>query len=658
MAEVKPFDSVLKACSWVLSTEELVESQPDLVADWPRMESIQVGDDRFHGIPIVFSEDLEGPLCSFLVAAFDAALERSGSIGEAPERLKATLVALLVACPVQDSTSTQSLLLELARQSSAMFSGALRRERLGTPLKRLSGMPPAEQGLVRRRVVRRLIACLNSAVTEAREVRPRLRPPALFHQLVSCPLIFSHSSAQGEELKDLRLLGAELGIEVDGDLLHDLNCALEEAIRHQTERGSMAHRVQARVAKTEIHPAVLRPEDLNLLFGSFQSELRVKDLLRRGLSKERAKSLLRMNSSGVLFEVYRQLHRQLRRFDVLAALASRILPIRLSSGGGFTAFGAVKSDVRWHFLRPRLQIDSIDFSVVSLSLGALIGAAVKREQRDEQPKAVPAFWGLWGGLVQEAEAEGGVATLRGDTGVAVFLSADQAQTFIRSAKEQLSLPMSLHYGSEEKAIVLPGVTVDFQCERGPVFGAWVGEHIVLWGPLFGRHVSVPNELDHGGFSILTEIGDAETELHTSDTEFEAIYQGVDGSMDYADEALDTLDSFFLPARGSHQKQGEQFDIGLSLEDVLVVLQGYGHYASADGQRVFGKPGDQVVNDCHAYPSGSTLLDATCAFLLDKYKEGFAPRADSIGELPSEMLLEALPADLLEEALEVLANGKQ
>jgi hypothetical protein len=147
-------------------------------------------------------------------------------------------------------------------------------------------------------------------------------------------------------------------------------------------------------------------------------------------------------------------------------------------------------------------------------------------------------------------------------------------------------------------------------------------------------------------------------LRTSETIIDEDFQVVDGSQQFTEEAESTLDGFFLPSRHLANKQTKGVSIGLELSDLESIFKGYGHYADADGGWVFGKPGEGGVLDRHVYPGGLPVLDALCAFLLDKYKEGFAPRSDLFAPLPMGAELEELSKEALGLALEALERGKE
>jgi hypothetical protein len=666
METPEPIDTILSACKWVEGLEDLVALQPNCLDLVSSLQEIPLSQGSILGIPVAFSDDLEGPLGDFLHAALGSALGEKIELAEPIATLKNCLVALLTMSPTPLSDGQTTVLLELASQSASFLRGERQASRFAAYRGKITALSPVEGGRVRRKVVRSLVQCLHSAQKEANGFRLGLKSTVFFKQLVASPLIFSHSADLFAGADYMSVVGAELGIEVDGQLLQDLDAALIQSIRfHLQGKNFFSERLRGRFEGGPIAVAQLKPAELDRVLFSLQKDLTVRDLRRVGVEKERAKTLLRMGSTAGLFGVYRQIHYQLRMLDVLASWISRLCPIRRTVDGYSTSHGLLSPHVGWAFRTPCFSVDAQAFTVVQVRMEALAEAATSRCKADGNHTALAAFWGRWESLVQEVESAGGLATLRGGVGVAIFETDEQATVFSNSARSCFQIPIALPLGKNGDSIRITGVSVVVDQQRGLISGAWDGEAAVFWGSMFVATAPAPKESEREGFAILTEVLEKlepvgpleEIDAPWPETLGGSAFQTDGEGQDFEDLGESTLDHFFMPARQVTTKQKEGLSIGLSLLDLKALLNEYSHYSNVDGDWVFGAAENGGFFDRHIYPAECSKVQAYKAFLLDKYKEGFAPRSDLFAPLPAGTQLLMMESPVLERALTEIEEGE-
>jgi hypothetical protein len=655
-------DTVLSACQWVEGLEELVALQPNCLALVSSLQEIPLSQGSALGIPVAFSDELEGPVGDFMHAALRSALGDNVDLEEPRAALKNCLVALLTMSPSSLRDGQTTVVLELANQSAGFLSGVRQESRFATYCGKMMALPSDEVGQVRRKVVRLLVQCLHTAQKDASVCRPDLKSAVFFKQIVASPLVFSHSSYLLSDKDHMNVLGAELGIQVDGQLLQDLDAAVRQSIRvHLQGKNLLSETLRDRFASDDpIVVARLKPAELDGVLFSLQKDLSVRELRRAGVEKERAKNLLRMGSTAGLFGVYRQIHYQLRMLDVWTAWTSLLCPIRRTADGFTSSHGLLAPSVGWAFRTPSLSVEPQTFNVVQVRMEALAEAVSSRCKMDGHHAALSAFWSLWESLVEEVESVGGMATLRGGVGVALFETDKQATSFANSARSRFQLPIALPVGNKGDSIRITGVSVVVDKRRGLLSGAWDGETAVVWGSMFvGAASTTPTESEREGFSILTEVVEKTEGVDApwAESVTDATLQKDSVGVDFDDMDDSTLDHFFMPARQVAKKQGPGVSIGLSLSDLTDLFRDYRHYLNVDGEWVFGTAEDGGFSDRHVYSGEFSMVQAYKAFLMDKYKEGFAPRSDLFAPLQSGTQLSMMEKPILSRALTEIEEGE-
>ncbi|MFN7147801.1 MAG: hypothetical protein ACK4YP_28785, partial [Myxococcota bacterium] len=84
-----------------------------------------------------------------------------------------------------------------------------------------------------------------------------------------------------------------------------------------------------------------------------------------------------------------------------------------------------------------------------------------------------------------------------------------------------------------------------------------------------------------------------------------------------------------------------------------LLKGYACFFEKK-EAVFGRPYGTRIVDRHVYPYAGDPDEAYLAFLRDKIREGFVPRADMMGDLPRGVTLMPLDPEKLQRAWQDLS----
>ena len=82
-------------------------------------------------------------------------------------------------------------------------------------------------------------------------------------------------------------------------------------------------------------------------------------------------------------------------------------------------------------------------------------------------------------------------------------------------------------------------------------------------------------------------------------------------------------------------------LGLGMADLRYLFEGYVHFLDGSASIVFGRRYGERVLDRHVYEFQGDLVAVYRSFLMDKVDEGFVPRTDLVGDLPSGVTPEAI-----------------
>lgn|GEM_PF-5336308 len=658
MTMVTTISAASNLTCWVRSEEGFTACLPSLSGTLPHVEAVRVNGASRWVLPLGFSAELEPVLGGFLEALL---VEDKGNplpLQERRGQLVERLRCFLADTPFRDTRTTQLVLLELARQSGLMLSGELAQAQLRVPLQRLALFPSVEQGGKRRSVIREVLNAFDAAFSLCQGLRLGMARPNLYAALQSCPLVLSHSHARHAALLDMKMVGAELDIAVDGQLLEEVHVAIALAAKKMCASGELVldASLQEELGQAP-QSALLCSRQFGQVLSRLQSLLRVRDLVQGGVDKKRAKTLLSMKSTTALFGVMKQVHTSLRQYDCLRALVNCVLPVWLTSGGAFCGEGALERKVRWSFLRPRLQANPVCLSVVIIEVGDLESAVFQRSGREPGSRVPHALWDFWSDWASRAESVGGLAVRRGEHWVFAFLSEDEAEEFAGAIRKRCHPPFSLPVLEGEPALVFPGMEIDIELKRGFVHGACIGDTVGLWGAVLRRAPMALSRPKSSGLSILTETFTPEDSIESTggaaDTFIDSDFQLVDGGNSFGEDTGSTLDAFFLPP-GEEVEDDWRFEghaeLGLSSEDVKSILKKYVCYEESPATWVFGVLSEGELKDRHSYADVQSQLHAYCLFVLDKHKEAFAPRTELFGPMPAAILPEPLDLELLQKAV--------
>ena len=642
----------LDGCVWTRGAGEAQSIWQGIGRTLRGLEPLPLAGEEQWGFFVGFSRMLSDPLASHL-----------GGVQDSEPALRSVLVSLLTDGPNPNELQSTLVLLETVRQTAGFLSGETEHPALSGLRGRIGSEASERLGAMRRAAALGVLREMRWAVEESEKRRPRGGGAEILDLLETCILPLIHSRLATDSEPDLAVIGAELGVEVDGLLLQEVRLAVEACFKSvRGDSSELGQRLASAYAADELYFAHLASEDCVALLNLLQSKVRVRDLTGRGVERSRAKRLLKMQSAAVLFTVFRQLHLQLKRFDLLVGLCARLVPVSWGAQGAYTPYGGLPHSVRWAFLGPGRSQVPTRCAVVVADLAGLIREASRRASRDGDALALTALWSSGEALALEAEAVGGLALIQGSRGLGLFSEEGQAQEFARRIRERYQVPIDLSQPGANEAIVLPPVEVALTLEQGPVYG-YVGQG-VEWFWVEQRIAASSKRMPEAapkGFSILTEIGeDDDTEVQAEETfvsEDGASFFLQDGGVE---PAADTLDAFFLPSKSKYSggaAASKTVDLGIDADALVEILRDYGVVQQTPYEWSFGTLEGSTLSDHHGVRGKDTLESAIQALILKKFGEGFAPRSDSFLELADTQAFYQLPEALLRQAFQQLTGAQ-
>jgi hypothetical protein len=187
-----------------------------------------------------------------------------------------------------------------------------------------------------------------------------------------------------------------------------------------------------------------------------------------------AKSFGDRTAIRALLAAWSELSQAVLRWDVLASICDRVLPIRFEGNRWVGPSGPLPQDARWAFGLPRASAASNEGHVVAVRLGPL-RLAVSEAARSKGIKGSSgAAWRCWSELTARAGAL--MDSVIADHGVAVFPSAAAAFSFARAARSRLGGGRELPLGPLQQPMSLPsGIIPPIGIASGEVLGGHDGE---------------------------------------------------------------------------------------------------------------------------------------------------------------------------------------
>ncbi|MCK6525804.1 hypothetical protein L6R49_30750, partial [Myxococcota bacterium] len=499
---------VVPKCRLVTDSDDALSVAPDLGADLPPLTLLPLRDGPALGLPVIFSGVLRAPLAERLIALLEP-LAR-GQSGEGAEELSGAalardpltlaLASLLLEAAQTSPQACSLVLLELARQSSAIVDGDVEelREvapalaaRLAPPLTRLLDFEIPARAVALQSVSRSLSARLSAAWSLAGQLDEGLAPSRLHQALVRArlPLVIPRD---GLELPgDLPLAAAALGSPAEPAALTGAFLAVRTALAALELKGAAPNiAVQGlRDLSRDRRDALalsFDPQVAAWALHGLSSLTDAKALAEAGVPKELVAALLKGQGATALAASYVEVCRGLRAWDLLTNIAEHVVPLTAQGGGWTSTRGPLVGTGSWAWLSPRGDGGARSAFVVALRAERALfeAAALGREHGSVTP--VAALHSRWTGLGAAAMRRGGVIGAGpGSIGrwVAAFLREEDATAFAEAAQKAFHPPIRLSAHGLGPELTLPKeVTVSVRIAEGVVFAGWDGQASVVSGP--------------------------------------------------------------------------------------------------------------------------------------------------------------------------------
>ncbi len=685
-------DAVLPECGLLENAEEVLRLVPDLASDVPVCQDLPLDDESSSqewGFPVRFSHPLRAVLAPYLLKSLtdflgDGQPEHPDML--TPEKLGreplvGTLVGLLGEASLHGPRCVSGVLLEFARQSSALLWGdeAETKEAAGAgtvgldaKAKELSDLAPRDQGRVLGQMAYSLCGRLSAAMQLAQRFHSDVAPTRFYQALVKNKMALVVPAQAFEPGLHLPLVAGLLDLAVDDGLLVGIHLAVSAAAKEGLEgqggaqalfRGLAGGRKSTTSMALEESIAIWALHGLSDLVG-------VRQLKKEGLTGKQAKAILKGEGAGSAVALYAGVGETLRTWDLLASLAQRSTPIWRLGRDVLSTHGKLKESLKWEVLVPRGEAAQVEASVVLVRLGPARSQVLARAENGQRAACMLALAGVWQEMVVRAEEMGGLAGTVGDDGVAIFMREREADAFARAAEGRLQPPIRIDLEPMDKPLALPGrASFEVHTGRGGVLGGWSGERLLVWGEALSvlrGGAKQPSGGSSGralepGMQLLTEPTDEAprpeegmfvTPEHLSD---QGRLMGDSSNDPFADPALETVDEFFLPPPQDILGDLAELPPGSDAspaENVHPLLEKFRDYITCPevgGHVVFGLPKNGELVDRHTYLDTGEPQDAYTAFVMDKAREGYEPQENLAGVIPEAR--QPLDMNFLQRALD-------
>jgi hypothetical protein len=499
---------VVPKCRLVTDSDDALSVAPDLGFDLPPMTLLPLRDGPALGLPVTFSNVLRAPLAERLAALLEP-LAR-GQSGEGAEELSGavmsrdplaqTLAGLLIEASQTSPQACSLVLLELARQSSAIVDGDVEElravlpalaARLAPPLTRLLDFEIPARAAALQSVSRSLAARLSAAWSIASQFDEGLAPSRLHQALVRSRLPFV-IPREGLDLPgDLPLAAAALGSPAEPAALTGAFLAVRAALAALEIKGAAPNVAVAGLrdlCRDRRDPLALAfdPQVAAWALHGLASLTDNKALAQSGVPKELVAALLKGQGAAALAASYVEVCRGLRAWDLLTTLAEQVVPLTAHGGGWTSSRGPLLGGGPWAWLSPRGDGGARNAFVVALRAERALqdAAVIGRESGSVAP--VAALHTRWTGLSASVMRRGGVMSSGpGSIGrwVAAFLREDDATSFAEELRKVFQSPIRLSVHGLGPELTLPKeAAVQARITEGLVIAGWDGQTSALSGP--------------------------------------------------------------------------------------------------------------------------------------------------------------------------------
>ena len=495
---------VLAEARWLRSAEEALALLPDVGVDAPAQVKMIEGRDRFSGFPVAFSDRIREPLASFVAERMREQVDGEG--GEqlkdlSPDRLGRdalvlALAELLVEAGELGRRSTSLVMLELARQCSALCSGDLSgierrmpavQAQLGRYAPKLGSMDPEARGAALARIAWSLSARLSFAWAMAGKLNPEVRPTRMHQALVAnkAALVIAHGRL--ELPRDASLLASLSGIKTAREQLEAVHKGVTAACRHAFGSDTPAAKALRDLAGTRSDPAglALDPAIATWVLNDLEELAPSRVLTSAGVGRAQLRILTDRRAIPALAAGYARMCRVARAWDLLSCAANRCVPIELLEKKVRCRVGDLFGKP-YRLLAPRGANFQRETYVVGVAREHLMEAASKKAA-DRGVAVFAALSGIWRSLEEEAvHGEGAVSDPDGPW-YAAFPTGKAAENFAKVVERRFRPPLQLDLAPLGPVVSLDSsAAVVVSIEGGDCMGGWDGTRLRLRGAPLDR----------------------------------------------------------------------------------------------------------------------------------------------------------------------------
>ena len=502
-------EAITQKCHLVVSPDQVVRIAPDLCVDAPPLWDLGQEDtersERFR-YPVACTAALAPPVAEVVSAALGGALDdkekesfaQHGTADWASDPLTAVMARLLLEAALVSPEATGFPLLELARISAGLLSGAAVRGAARGPaaagiernLPRLQEHDAIRQGEILAQVAWSLSARVSAAWGLAAQVSPSLRPTRFYQALLRSKL--SLGLLPDGTVPELgKILGA-LGVPGDPGLLTKLVQLFREGLaaldaRLAAGKGSPADRqfsasILARSgisgggeqrAFTLAHDPDVATAYL-LRLSDFHS---AKDLTKLGIDKAQAKQLLKPDLAQAVAATLHEVLSALQLWDLLGGFISLV---ERSDDIHIPAWGKSMAS---RLLVPRGDLGDTKAYVVAARLGDVQGKSFHEARTSDDPLVPLVLEARFAGLREQLEGQGAAVYSIGSHLLCLHSSATSALAAAQLIAETATPPYPLEFGALRESASIPrGPAVGVGLTYGSIHGGFDGRTQSLRGP--------------------------------------------------------------------------------------------------------------------------------------------------------------------------------
>jgi hypothetical protein len=518
---------VLRDCAWAVDPSVALRLVPELGQDCPPLSEVPLGDGTsVLGIPWGADTELVPAVLELVERLLGRALQNQGKEDFVVQR-RADLVSdplvgplcRIIAQADVPAFHVQALpMLALARVVGRALKApkdllALARpdlvERVAAHGEQLARLPVGRRSEVLTELANGIGARATAAFAEVHG--PRARPSGLFRRVVADPLALCLPKGTLDRDPDLVLVAMTAALPISAASLQHVRDAAAIAFQAlQDRRGKgrplvidemLVHAARDLRSFPSVPDRLLfHPTAGPLLVGALPDLVDAKLLEKEGLPKDLARMLTRVDGVQGLAASWGDLVDALLAWDVLATLASKIVPLTWANGQLKAPHGPVAHHPRYTMVVPRGAHAPSDAAVVAVRLTEVIEHLRKSELLVPPAHVVERAW-----AIATENLPGTLSETHADHGIVVFGDAVEALRFASAFLSDLAVS-GLDRGDGQRVQFPDEVQASAGVAWGPVTGGTDGYAVVLGGSAVARAVALAGSASPGGGATRDPLG--------------------------------------------------------------------------------------------------------------------------------------------------------